>query len=121
MATASATPAVNAKPLVLSYRGPVLENVFFGHAVAYDAHGKRLFSLGNSARLTPVRSCLKPFQTLPLLLDEVPAHLRPTDQELAIMCGSHSGEAEHLEVVRAILAKAGAGEGDLGCGSPPNK
>ncbi|MBI2942912.1 MAG: asparaginase [Candidatus Wallbacteria bacterium] len=118
---ATATPAVNAKPLVLSYRGPVLENVFFGHAVAYDAHGRRLFSLGNSARLTPVRSCLKPFQALPILMDEVPAHFRPEERELAIMCGSHAAEAEHLATVRAILSRAGAGEGELGCGAPPGK
>ncbi|MBI3893632.1 MAG: asparaginase [Candidatus Wallbacteria bacterium] len=117
----TATPAVNAKPLVLSYRGPVLENVFFGHAVAFDAHGKRVFSLGNSARLTPVRSGLKPFQALPILMDEVPAHFRPEERELAIMCGSHAAEREHLETVRAILSRAGAAEGDLACGIPPGK
>ncbi|MBI4871208.1 MAG: asparaginase [Candidatus Riflebacteria bacterium] len=117
----SATPDLNARPLVLAYRGPVLENVCFGHAVALDAHGKRVFHLGNTARLTPVRSCLKPFQALPSLLDELPAPMRPTDADLALMCGSHAAERDHLEGVRSLLSRAGASEGDLGCGCPPER
>lgn len=116
-----ATPEINARPLVLSYRGPVLENVLFGHAVAVDAHNKRLFHLGNSARLTPLRSAMKPFQALPSLLDDLPEHLRPTDLELALMCGSHDAEPFHLQLARELLQKAGAGEGDLGCGPPATR
>ncbi len=119
--SASATPAVRAKPLVLAYRGPVLENVFFGHAVAYDVHGRRHFSLGNTARLTPVRSCLKPFQALPLLMEELPPHQQPSEQEVALMCGSHAAEPVHLGTVRSILKKAGANEGALGCGAPEGR
>ena len=35
------------------------------------------------------------------------------DEELAIVCASHSGEPRHLDVVRRLLAGAGLDESDL--------
>jgi L-asparaginase II len=37
--------------------------------------------------------------------------------ELAVACGSHSGDAVHLAAVRSILDRAGLRESDLACGA----
>jgi L-asparaginase II len=41
------------------------------------------------------------------------------DTELALACGSHHGEAAHVNAVEAWLARMGLGPGDLECGSHP--
>ena len=39
--------------------------------------------------------------------------LKLTAKQLALVCASHSGSAEHFEVVRSILASAGKDESDF--------
>ena len=39
-----------------------------------------------------------------------------TEEELAVLCSSHSGEAFHVKAIRSILAKAGLDESYLQCG-----
>lgn len=62
------------------------------------------------------RSAVKPFQALPLVEDGAMESLDLTDEELAVCCGSHSGEPRHVEVVRSILDKVGVDEDSLACG-----
>ena len=39
-----------------------------------------------------------------------------TEEELAVICSSHSGESFHVNAIRSILSKAGLGEEYLQCG-----
>jgi L-asparaginase II len=39
------------------------------------------------------------------------------DADIALLCASHSGEPMHVERVASLLARIGAGETDLACGS----
>jgi L-asparaginase II len=55
------------------------------------------------------RSSAKPLQAVAMLR----AGLDVDDEQLAIVCASHSGEPRHLEVVRSLLARAGLDELDL--------
>ena len=55
------------------------------------------------------RSSAKPLQAVGMLR----AGLQVDDEELAVVCASHSGEPRHLEVVRRLLAGAGLDESDL--------
>src|SRR5206468_1774631 len=38
------------------------------------------------------------------------------DDQLAVSCGSHGGEPEHVAIVQAMLRGLGLEEGDLACG-----
>ena len=65
-------------------------------------------------RLTcSLRSVAKPFQALPLLR----AGVALDETEVAIACASHQAEPEQLDAVRRLLARAGAPEDALECGS----
>jgi L-asparaginase II len=76
-----------------------------------------VYSEGNVEQVCYPRSALKFFQQLPLLLSGAPDHFGFSDEEIAIMCGSHNGENEHLRVVKSILAKIGLNESNLLCGA----
>jgi L-asparaginase II len=81
------------------------------HVVAVR-DGAVVDSAGDAELVTFLRSSAKPFQALPLALEEPDL----PDEELAIACASHDGAPEHLAAVRALLARAGCTEDDLECG-----
>jgi len=55
------------------------------------------------------RSSAKPLQAAGM----VRAGLEVDDEQLAVVCASHSGTPRHVEVVRSLLARAGLDETDL--------
>lgn len=71
---------------------------------------------GDPQRLTFLRSSGKPVQALPTVESGALEAFGITAVELAVICGSHRGEAMHLHAVRSILTKIGLGEPDLQCG-----
>jgi L-asparaginase II len=73
-------------------------------------------SLGDPACSTYIRSAAKPFQIMPLLLDDAAQNFEFTDKELAVIISSHNGEEIHVEAVRSILEKVGLSEENLKCG-----
>jgi L-asparaginase II len=108
-------------PLVHTTRGYpdagyTVENVHMGSVAVVDTRGRLLWSAGDPDALTFTRSALKPFQALPFVLADGPARLALSQAELALMCASHSGEAQHLAAVASILAKADMDETRLACG-----
>jgi L-asparaginase II len=102
--------------LVEVWRGPIVESRHRGHLIAEDGDGRTVASLGSPETITFVRSSGKPFQALPLIASGAADHFGFTEQEIAIACGSHSGEAVHVETVRSMLRKIGLDETDLRCG-----
>ncbi|MGI8421871.1 MAG: asparaginase [Gaiellaceae bacterium] len=95
-------------------RGGVAEATHTIHAVAVQ-NGAVVAEAGDARHICFMRSAGKPFQALPL------ARARPEldDRDLAIASSSHLGLPEQLEAVRALLAKAPAGEDELECGPDP--
>lgn len=104
--------------LVKVYRDSVVENWHTGHVVAVTAHGQVAMSLGDPDRLTPTRSCLKPFQAVPLLLDGIDDARQLTPAEVAIMFGSHAGHEVHQQAVARLLRRAFYSAEHLQCGQP---
>jgi L-asparaginase II len=92
-------------------RGGVVEAVHRVHAVAYQ-DGRMVDSAGDPSLVSFLRSSAKPFQALEL----VRARDDLDDRDIAVASASHRGEPQHIEAVRALLAKAGAKEDDLECG-----
>lgn len=102
--------------LVEVLRGRAVESRHRGAFAVLDADGKTVMSAGDIE--TPVfpRSAVKAFQALPLLESGAADRFGLTDVELALTISSHSGEPDHVETARGILAKAGRDETCLECG-----
>jgi len=73
-------------------------------------------SLGDADFVTFFRSGCKPFQAVPLVERGHAERFGFGGRELAVMSASHNGAAEHVEVVRRMLARIGLGEDKLLCG-----
>jgi L-asparaginase II len=109
-------PAPNPAPLVEVWRGTIVESRHRGHLAAVDGDGRLVAYLGEPETVTYLRSSGKPFQAVPLLTSGAAERFQMTEAELAIACGSHSGQDLHVETVAGMLAKIGLDEGALKCG-----
>jgi len=104
-------------PLVVVRRGGVVESVHHGAVAVVDDGGRTILAHGDPDAVTFLRSAAKPVQVLPLLLSGAVERFGLTEPEIAVMIGSHGGEAFHVEAVQSILKKIGLGEEALQCGS----
>ena len=102
--------------LVEVWRGPIIESRHRGHLTAVDGRGKTIAALGLPETVTYVRSSGKPFQALPMIVSGAADRFGFTEQEIAIACGSHSGEPIHVDTVRSMLGRIGLDETALKCG-----
>ena len=113
-ATAQRVPV--AEPLVEVRRGPIVESRHRGHIAVLEPHGHMLAEAGVADTVVYLRSSLKPFQALPLLLSGAADHFGFNDKEVALACASHNGEPMHTEIVTGMLHKIGVGPEQLQCG-----
>lgn len=100
-------------------RGGRCESVHEIDLAVVDATGETVARAGRPEAAVFVRSAIKPFQALPLVIDDVADRYDLTAEELALCCASHSGEDVHVMGVRSILSKIGLTEDDLACGPHP--
>jgi L-asparaginase II len=106
-------------PVLEATRGSIVESVHFGAAAVVDASGSLLASIGNPDVVTFLRSSAKPFQALPFIEGGGDQFFHLTSKEIALICASHDGTDEQVEVLKGIQSKAGVQESDLLCGSHP--
>ncbi len=102
--------------LVEVWRGPIIESLHRGHLIAVDGEGKTITELGDPATVTFIRSSGKPFQAIPLVASGAADRFGLSEKEIAIACGSHSGEPIHVETTSSILRKIGLDSSALKCG-----
>lgn len=100
-------------------RGGRLESVHDVDLAIVDAAGAMVLRAGTVDEPVFARSAVKPFQALPLLMDGAADRFDLTPEDIALCCGSHSGELEHVAVALGILEKVGVTEDDLACGPHP--
>lgn len=100
-------------PLVAVRRGALIESVHRGRSATCTPEGEVLDSTGDPEGYAYIRSSAKPFQAIPLLLSGAADAFGFTDEELAVICASHSGEEHHVSLARSILDKAGLSEESL--------
>lgn len=101
---------------VVVTRGNAVESYHRVHAAVVADSDKLLAEAGDARMLTYWRSAAKPFQVMPFLASGGFDTLGWGDEELAIACGSHGGEPEHVALIEKMLAEIGLEEGDLACG-----
>lgn len=101
------------------WRGPVVESRHRVSVAVCEAAGRLRARAGDPRLVAFARSAVKPIQALALVAEGVAERFELTGPELALCCGSHSGEPRHVEAARSLLKKAGAGEEALACGPHP--
>jgi L-asparaginase II len=103
--------------LVEITRGSLVESRHRGAVAVADADGGTVLAIGDVA--TPIfpRSAVKALQALPLVESGAAERYGFGDEELALACASHSGEAAHVAGVTRMLAKAGLDAAALRCGA----
>ena len=97
--------------LAIVRRSGVIESRHYGSLLALRSDGSVAMSLGNPDAVILPRSTVKPAQALACLTAGAPL----VKHEIAIAAGSHTGEDEHVRVVRELLERAGVDESALGC------
>lgn len=103
--------------IVLNYtRAGHIENIHRGDVVAVNCEGEVVKSVGNAKLPMFWRSAAKPFQALPFVKNGGLEKYNLSQEELAILVSSHSGEENHVALVRGILKKLGVDESVLDCG-----
>jgi L-asparaginase II len=108
---------VGSIPLIETTRGTARESLHRGAVAVVDRTGRVRYRAGDPELALFLRSSAKPLQALPLVESGAADTLGLTEPELAVICGSHAAEPEHVAAVRSILSKAGLDEGALQCGA----
>ena len=105
------------KPVFEVTRGRIVESIHFGAAAVVDSGGRLIAWYGDPNMVTFMRSSAKPLQALPFIEHNGDQAFHLTSKEIAILCSSHEGTDEHVEVIKGIQAKVGVQESDLLCGT----
>jgi len=100
---------------VVATRGGAVESRHRVHA-AVVADDALVGVAGDPSLVTFWRSCAKPFQVMPLVASGGFDRIAWGDDQLAVACGSHGGEPEHVAIVQGMLNDLDLEEGDLACG-----
>ncbi|HEX2897742.1 MAG TPA: asparaginase, partial [candidate division Zixibacteria bacterium] len=103
-------------PLAYIYRNKNVEAIHYGSVAVVNENGQLTHYAGSPEMVTMMRSSIKPFQALPLLMSGGFDHFGFNDKQLALMCASHDGSDEHREVAVSILKAAENSVEDLQCG-----
>ncbi|HEX7896429.1 MAG TPA: asparaginase [Planctomycetota bacterium] len=80
---------------------------------------KKLLAAGDTAEDVFMRSAAKPFQALAVVESGAVDAFRLSEDELAIVCGSHGADEVHVTAVTSILEKARLEPAALRCGAHP--
>jgi L-asparaginase II len=82
-------------------RGGIAESLHLGHLIVLNADGSTYLSKGSPELPIFPRSAVKSLQASAMLK----AGLTVSDEELAIICASHSGNQSHIDLVIKMLEK----------------
>ena len=103
-------------PLIETQRGGTLECVHFGAVAVVDRQGRVVAQAGDPHWVSFTRSTLKALQALPFVQGGGPQAMGFSEEQVAMMCASHSGEPMHVTQVQGMLDKAGLTYKALQCG-----
>ncbi len=109
--------------LVEVLRSGFAESSHRGDAAVVDSEGRIIYELGNSDRLTFFRSASKPLQAVSYLEAGIAEKYNINLKEMALLISSHSGEKEHIDLLKSLLKRLEIDEDMLECGvhEPINK
>ena len=91
------------KVLAKVTRGDLVESLHLGHLIVLNADGSTYLSKGSPELPIYPRSAIKSLQAAAMLK----AGLKVEENELAIICASHSGSQSHIDLVNKMLTDRG--------------
>lgn len=97
-------------------RGATVESIHRGHFVVIDGGRNLIASAGDPETVTFLRSAAKPIQAIPLITSGAADAFEFSEDEIAMACASHSGEAIHVRLAKLMLERIGLSESHLRCG-----
>ncbi len=110
-------PARATDPVLVEVtRGGIVESRHEGAYAVTGPGGRVVAAAGDIARPVFPRSAIKAFQCLPVIESGAAGRFGFTDEEIALACSSHNGEARHVAVARAMLARLSLSDAALECG-----
>jgi len=111
---------MDANPILIEQtRGGYVENRHRGSFVIADAEGNVIAAAGDIARPVFPRSAIKSMQALAMVTSGAIDRFALSDEQLALACASHHGEAVHVSKVAGFLGHLGLSRDDLECGAHP--
>ena len=90
-------------------RGDLVESLHLGHLIVLNVDGSTYLSLGSPELPIYPRSAIKSLQAAAMLK----AGLKVEENELAIICASHSGSQSHIELITKMLISRGLSTSQL--------
>ncbi len=102
--------------LVTTTRGSVEDLYTFGTVIVVNENNKILYEKGNGDEIAFPRSSAKLMQALTPLSLGAKEKYSLSQEEIAVICASHSGEDFHIDTIRKLLNKVGLDESFLKCG-----
>lgn len=109
---------MDANPILAeTVRGNWVENRHRGAYAVIDADGKIIASAGDIERAIFPRSAIKSMQALPIFARGAENKFHHSQEELALACASHHGEADHVATASGLLTRMGLSVADLECGA----
>ena len=90
-------------------RGDLVESLHLGHLIVLNADGSTYISKGSPELPIYPRSAIKSLQASAMLK----AGLKVEENELAIICASHSGSQSHIDLVTKMLTSRGLSTSQL--------
>jgi L-asparaginase II len=90
-------------------RGHLVESLHLGHLIVLNADGSTYLSKGSPELPIYPRSAIKSLQAAAMLK----AGLKVEENELAIICASHSGSQSHIDLVTKMLTSRGLSTSQL--------
>jgi L-asparaginase II len=98
-------------------RSEVVESIHRGDIAVVSSSGEVLYELGDVDHTTYFRSTGKPVIAIASLEAGIAEAYHLELKEVAIMASSHSGEKEHVRVLKSIMEKMHVDEEILKCGA----
>ena len=90
-------------------RGDLVESLHLGHLIVLNPDGSTYLSKGSPELPIYPRSAIKSLQAAAMLK----AGLKVEENELAIICASHSGSQSHIDLVNKMLTSRGLSTSQL--------
>ena len=108
---------ISKQPLVVEVlRGPVVESVHHVMVAVVNETGGLLHAWGNPQYSVMPRSAIKMLQALPMIESGAADKFHLDEKQIALACGSHRGEKDHLTSLTQWCEKCHITEKMFACG-----
>ena len=100
----------------LVYRGELIESKHIAVCLVKDISNKVILSTDSEDHLVYPRSAIKIFQALPFIASNAHNMFDLSEEIISISCSSHSGELQHINILKKWLNKIDINLDQLKCG-----